>query len=85
MKGSDTPVRGSSRTTPAIMKNDWNPRIAVRPTAASCENSERARAVARMPAPTTSRKPTMTAVVPSSPSSSPIAAKMKSLYATGMS
>ena len=53
--------------------------IAVRPTAASWENSERARVAARMPAPTMSRKPTTTAVVPSRPSSSPMAAKMKSL------
>src|ERR1039458_3068904 len=25
MKGSDTPVSGSRRTTPAMMKNDWKP------------------------------------------------------------
>jgi hypothetical protein len=62
-----------------MMKNDWNPRIAVKPTAASCENSERARVAALIPAPTTSKKPTTTAVVPNRPSSSPMAAKMKSL------
>jgi len=55
----------------------------VKPTAASWENSERARIAARIPAPTNNKKPATTAVVPSSPSSSPMAAKMKSLYATG--
>ena len=62
-----------------MMKNDWKPRMAVKPTAASWENSERARMAALIPAPTTRRKPTTTAVVPSRPSSSPMAAKMKSL------
>jgi len=64
MKGSDTPVSGSRRTTPAHDEERLEPRIAVKPTAASCENSERARVAALIPAPTTSKKPTTTAVVP---------------------
>ena len=79
MKGSETPVRGSRRTTPPMMKKDWKPKMAVKPTAASWENSERARRAALIPAPTRSKNPTTTAVVPSRPSSSPMAAKMKSL------
>ena len=77
-------MSGSSRTTPPMMKKAWKPMIMVSPAAVSLANSERAAWAMRSPAPTNSRKATTTMVEPSSPISSPMAAKMKSVCALGM-
>ena len=82
--GSVTPVSGSRRITPAMMMNAWNPSRVVRPVA-----SRRSKPLAvcwamRRPAPIISRKAISTAVAPSRPSSSPMAAKIMSLSTTGI-
>ncbi len=46
------PVKGKSRSTPAMMKKAWNPMMMVRPVAMSREKSERAAWATRRPAPT---------------------------------
>ena len=78
------PVSGRMRTTPPMMKKAWNPMIMVRPTAVSLANSERAAWAIRSPAPTSRRKATTTMVDPSSPISSPMMAKMKSVWGIGI-
>ena len=78
------PVRGSSRTIPPMMKKAWNPMMMVSPAATSLANSERAVWAMRSPAPTSSRKATTTMVEPSSPISSPMTAKMKSVLTSAI-
>jgi hypothetical protein len=60
------------------------PMMAVRPAASSFSNGDSTRMAIRRPAPTMSRKPMSTATVPIRPSSSPMAAKMKSVETAGM-
>ena len=79
--GSVMPVRGISRVTPPTMMNVCNPRIVVSPAANSFENERPDSTAMRKPLPTMSRKQMTTASAPMRPSSSPIAAKMKSVAA----
>src|SRR6266540_4143498 len=82
--GSVTPVRGMSRVTPPRMTNVWMPMMLVRPAANSFGNGRSACTAIRNPAATSSRNAIRIATVPSSPSSSPIAEKMKSVDAFGI-
>ena len=79
-----TPVSGITRVTPPMITNAWTPRIVASPAANSCENGRFDWIAMRNALPTRSRKPPMTATVPISPSSSPMAEKMKSVVATGI-
>jgi hypothetical protein len=76
MNGKVMPVRGSSRTMPAMMKKACMPMMTVRPAARSLANSDRAVWAIRRPAPTIKVKAKTMTVVPSSPISVPKAAKM---------
>ena len=79
------PVSGITRVTPPMMTNVCTPRIVARPAANSFENGRSAWTAMRNPLPTSSRKhDDARATVPSRPSSSPMAAKMKSVDATGI-
>src|SRR6266511_311961 len=82
--GSVTPVRGMRRVTPPRMTNVWMPMMLVRPAANSFGNGRSAWTAMRNPAATSSRNAIRIATVPSSPSSSPIAAQMKSVDAFGI-
>jgi len=84
MKGSVRPVRGTSRVTPPMMMKAWSPMMTVSPAARSCSKGWSARRAIRRPEATMRTKATMTAVVPRRPSSSPTAAKMKSVVTAGM-
>jgi hypothetical protein len=77
-------VRGTSRITPPMMMKLWMPRMVVSPTASSLSKWLWARMAMRSPVPTMRRKAATTAVAPNRPSSSPMAAKMKSVVAKGM-
>ena len=68
-----------------MMKKAWKPMAAVIPAARSLAKSDLATRAVRSDAPTSMRNAITMPTVPSSPSSSPMAAKMKSLEATGMS
>ena len=83
MKGRVMPVKGSSRTTPAMMKKAWKPMMMVSPTATSREKSERAVWAMRRPEPTSKRNESTTTLAPSRPISSPMAAKIMSLVMSG--
>ena len=67
-----------------MMTKLWTPMIVVSPAANSLENGRSDCTAIRKPEPTKSRIPTITATVPMSPSSSPIAEKMKSVAALGI-
>ena len=78
------PVKGNSRTTPAMMKKAWKPRMRVSPVAIRREKSERAVWATRKPAPTSRMKAMTTAAQPTRPISVPMAAKIMSLVSSGM-
>ena len=61
------PVKGRSRSTPAMMKKAWKPMMMVRPVAMSREKSERAAWAMRRPAPTSRMKAKTTTAVPTRP------------------
>ncbi len=69
--------------TPPMMMNAWTPTIVVRPTASSFSKVRSVRSAMRRPAPMISRYDIRIAVAPIRPSSSPMAAKMKSFCASG--
>src|SRR6185503_3855890 len=73
------------RVTPPTVTNASSATSVDRPTASSVEKPSGARSPTRSPLPTSTRIRSSTAVVPSNPSSSPIAAKMKSVAANGIS
>ena len=77
-------MRGSSLVTPPTMMNAWMEMAQVRPTAANAEQSDLARAAVARPRTQKSRNAISTAEPPRRPISSPIAAKMKSLWTKGM-
>ncbi len=84
MKGSVTPVRGMRRVTPPMMTNACMEIAATRPTPTNAARSDLARAAVMNPRIANSRKSRMTAAAPRSPSSSPMAEKMKSVETNGM-
>ena len=79
------PVRGMSRVTPPTMTNTCIPNTNVRPAASSREKSSGARRAITNPRPISRKYSSSTAVVPSNPSSSPMAEKMKSVATSGIS
>ena len=84
MKGSVTPVSGSSLVTPPTMRNACTVIAAVRPTAVKADTSDLARAAVVSPRTANSIKAISTPEAPSRPISSPMAEKMKSDSTTGM-
>ena len=78
------PVKGNSRTTPAMMKKAWKPMMRVKPAAIRREKSERAVCAMRKPAPTSRMKAITTATQPTRPISVPMAAKIMSLVSSGI-
>ena len=80
------PVSGISRVTPPTITNVWTATIVVSPVASSLPNAS-SRSIADAQAPSDERQVEQQdrAACPSSPSSSPIAAKMKSVAAYGIS
>ena len=82
--GRVTPVSGISRTMPPMMMNACMPMRVVRPTASRPSNPLLVRRAMRRPAPMISTKAMSTAVAPSRPSSSTMAAKMKSVSTSGI-
>ena len=78
------PVKGRSRTTPAMMKKAWKPTMRVSPVARRREKSDRAIWATRKPAPTSRMKAITTAVAPMRPISVPMAAKIMSVVRNGI-
>ena len=77
-------MNGNNRTTPAMMKKAWKPRMRVSPVAMRREKSDRAVWATRKPAPTSKMKAMTTAAQPTRPISVPMAAKIMSLVSSGM-
>ncbi len=67
-----------------MMMNACTPKIVVSPVASSFSNVRSERIAVRRPAPTKSTNAISTAVAPNRPSSSAMAAKMKSLWTAGI-
>ena len=84
MNGSVRPLSGISRVTPPRMMNTCMPKVMVRPAASRVEKSSRAPQAIAKPRPTMTANSRISAVEPSSPSSSPSAEKMKSFSTSGM-
>ncbi len=81
--GSGIPVTGMSPVTAAMFITAWTPIMIVRPPATSLANRSEADNAILIPAHTSTPNAAMTEMVPSSPSSSPMIAKMKSVCAAG--
>ena len=79
MKGSGFPVVGNTPMTQAMFRNAWNTSITVAPPAIMAPMSSAARSAMASPAYSTQKNSPMTKSAPTSPSSSPMTAKMKSL------
>ena len=84
MKGSVMPVRGMRRVTPPTMMNACRTTMDVRPTATNELTSLFARAAVTKPRTAKHRNSSSTPAAPRRPISSAMAAKMKSLSATGI-
>ena len=82
MNGRVIPVIGTSATTTPMLMNAWRHSQAVIPAASSAPNVSGAPSAIRIPVRQTTNSPT-TMAAPTSPSSSPMIAKMKSLLAFG--
>jgi hypothetical protein len=54
MNGRVTPVRGSTRMTPPMIRKDWTPSSAVRPVASSFSKGCSVRSATRRPQPISS-------------------------------
>ena len=78
------PVSGMIRVTPPMMTKLCTPTMIDSPVASSFSKGRSQRMAMRSPVPTMSRKAATTAAAPSRPSSSAMAAKMKSVAASGM-
>ena len=78
------PVSGIRRMTPPTMTNVCSAMTVVSPTASSLPKPSVRCSACGAPARTARTYSSSTAVTPNSPSSSPIAAKMKSVQANGM-
>ena len=72
--GNVMPVSGMTRVTPPMMRNVWRPMIVAMPAANSFANGRTASTAMRNMLPTINMNAATTATVPTSPSSSPIAA-----------
>lgn len=81
--GSGIPVMGMSPVTAAMFMSAWATTMAVSPPAMSLPNGSFASMAIRMPAYANTRNASTTTAVPTSPSSSPMTAKMKSVCAAG--
>ena len=79
MKGKGLPVVGNTPITQAMFRNAWNTSITVQPPAIMDPISSEARSAMDRPANSTPRNSAITTSAPTSPSSSPMMAKMKSL------
>src|SRR6266545_2445027 len=82
--GRVTPVSGITLVMPPTMMKAWIPRIVLSPAARSLPKPSACSVAAFRPLPTSTANSRRTPVVPITPSSSPIAAKMKSVAAYGM-
>ena len=83
--GSVIPVSGISRRIPPRMMNDCTAKPKVRPAASSFEKPSEASSAVRKPRTTKTMYSSSSAAAPTSPSSCAIAAKMKSVFSSGMS
>ena len=79
MNGSGLPTTGNQPMTMAMLRNAWNTIMMVQPPATMVPKLSGAVRAMRMPAHSTSRNSAITASAPTSPSSSPMMAKMKSV------
>ena len=82
--GSVMPVSGMTRVTPPMMRNVWKPRMVAMPAAKSFANGRVASTAIRYALPINSMNATSTPIVPTRPSSSPIAENTKSVAAFGI-
>ncbi len=83
MNGVVRPVSGSRRVTPPMIANTWRANTSDRPADSSLPNGSFELSAVRRPRATMSPYTRITAIRPTRPSSSPIAAVMKSLLARG--
>ena len=83
MNGSVMPVIGTRLATTAMFTHAWNTSQVVIPAASNEPVASFARSAIAMPRYARTKKSTMTASVPASPSSSPSTAKMESVYGAG--
>ena len=81
--GNVMPVSGITRNTPPRIKNVCKAMIVAIPAANNFANGRAASIAMRYALPIRSMNAATTPIVPTSPSSSPIAAKMKSVAASG--
>jgi hypothetical protein len=83
MRGSGTPSGGSTPITAPMLTTAWTTIQAVMPVAARRANRSGTRRAIRRPAKASPPYMAVTHSVPTSPSSSPMVAKMKSLVDSG--
>ena len=83
MKGSGIPVVGRTLVTAAMLMKAWMQIQPTIPPASRAPKASGARIEARTPRQPSRKKAVMTARQPMSPSSSPMIAKMKSVWASG--
>ena len=84
MNGSVIPVSGISLRLPAAMMNAWTPMTSARPVARIARKSSAAEAPMRRPRWMTTKYSPRIAMTPTSPSSSPSAARGKSVWISGI-
>ncbi len=83
MNGRGTPVMGSSPMTMPMLRNAWAMNQPVMPMATSMLKRSAACRAVRKPYTPRARNRATTRTAPISPSSSPMMAKMKSVWASG--